>query len=87
MSKVGFEDVIVDVFSSDRVANTRNEFNNSMTGAFAGMMIMFVKVDGEASYWGSEAAAQLYADAASELANGKSYYRVELNVVCAHKAQ
>lgn len=85
MSSAGFEDVSVDVFSSDRVASTRDGFNNTIIGALAGMMKMFVKVAGEASFWNSEG-AQLHADAASELANGKAYYRAEINVVYARKA-
>ncbi|KAG9734425.1 hypothetical protein KCU73_g10774, partial [Aureobasidium melanogenum] len=85
MSSVGFKDVSVDLFSSDRVASTREGFNESIIGALAGMMKMFVKADGEASFW-NEAGAQLHADAASELADGKAYYRAEINVVYARKA-
>lgn len=84
ITDVGFGDVSVDVFSSDRVASTREGFNDSIIGALAGMMKMFVKADGEASFW-NEAGAQLHADAASELADGKAYYRAEINVVYARK--
>ncbi|KAG9599070.1 hypothetical protein KCU77_g394, partial [Aureobasidium melanogenum] len=84
MSSVGFKNVSVDVFSSDRVASTREGFNDSIIGAAAGMIKMFVKADGEASFWNG-AGAQLHADAASELADGKAYYRAEINVVYAPK--
>ncbi|KAG9660275.1 hypothetical protein KCU64_g3297, partial [Aureobasidium melanogenum] len=84
MTDVGFGDFSVDVFSSDRVASTREGFNDSIIGALAGMMKMFVKADGEASFW-NEAGAQLHAGAASELADGKAYYRAEINVVYARK--
>lgn len=85
ISSVGFEDVSVDVFSSDRVADTRNAFNNSIIGAFAGMMKMFVQANSKSGFWASEEAAQLHVDAAAELANDKAYYRAEINVVCARK--
>ena len=85
VSSVGFRDVSVDVFSSDRVADTRDEFNNSIIGALAGMMKMFVQVDGKSSFWASEEAVQLHMDAASELADDKAYYQAEINVVCARK--
>lgn len=84
LSKVGFKNVHVDVFSSDRVAGTRQGFNNAMMGAYSGITTMFMKSDGEASFWNTEAAAKLYADAISELSDGKAYYRAELNV---HSAQ
>lgn len=86
VSSAGFRDVSKDVFSSDRVASTRDGFNKTILGATAGMMKMFAKADGEASFWNSEAADQLHADATSELADGKAYYRVEINVVYARKA-
>lgn len=85
ISSVGFNDVSVDVFSSDRVAETRNDFNNSIIGAFAGMMKMYVKADGKSSFWASEAGVQLHADAAAEVADDKAYYRAEINVVSARK--
>ncbi|KAG9605195.1 hypothetical protein KCU77_g158, partial [Aureobasidium melanogenum] len=85
MSSVGFGDVYVDVFSSDRVASTREGFNDSIIGALAGMIKMFVKADGETSFWNG-AGAQLHADMVSELADVKAYYRAEINVVYARKA-
>jgi hypothetical protein len=45
---------------------------------------MFIKNDGEASFWNTEAAAKLFADAAAELSDGKAYYRAEIHV---HSAQ
>ncbi|KAK5999354.1 hypothetical protein QM012_005572 [Aureobasidium pullulans] len=85
MSSAGFGDVSVDVFSSDRVASTRDGFNKSVLGAVAGIMKMFVKADGESSFWNSEPGLQMHADATSELANDKAYYRTEINVVYARK--
>lgn len=85
LSNVGFKDVAVDVFSSDRVASTRQGFNNAMMGAYNGITTMFIKSDGETSFWNSEAAAKLYADAISELSDGKAYYRAEINVTSAQK--
>ena len=87
MSKVGFKNVSVDVFSSDRVAGTRNAFNDSILGAFHGITKMFIKSDGKASFWTSDAAAKLYEEAVEELADAKAYYRAEINVVCGQKPQ
>lgn len=87
MSNVGFKDVTVDVFSSDRVASTRNAFNDSMVGAYHGITQMFVKNGGKDSFWASEASFQLQQDVASELADAKAYYRSDINVVCAQKPQ
>jgi hypothetical protein len=55
-----------------------------MMGAYDGLTTMFIKNDGEASFWNTEAAAKLFADAAAELSDGKAYYRAEINV---HSAQ
>lgn len=84
LSKVGFKNVNTDVFSTDRVAGTRQGFNNAMMGAYHGITTMFIKSDGETTFWTSEAAAKLYADAVAELSDGKAYYRAEINV---HSAQ
>jgi hypothetical protein len=85
MSKAGFEDVTVDIFGTDRVANTRIDYNKSIVGAFAGITKMFVKFEGGTGYWTSEAAAKLAADAESELINGDAYYRGNIILVSAHK--
>lgn len=84
LSNVGFKNGNVDVFSTDRVASTRQGFNDAMMGAYAGLTTMFMKSDGEASFWNTEAAAKLYADAVKELSGGKAYYRAEISV---HSAQ
>jgi len=84
LSKVGFKNVNTDVFSTDRVAGTRQGFNNAVMGAYHGVTTMFIKNDGEKSFWNTEAAAKLYADAVSEVSDGKAYYRAEINV---HSAQ
>jgi hypothetical protein len=85
LSNVGFKNVVVDVFSSDRVASTRQGFNNAMMGAYNGITSMFLKNDGGTSFWATEAADKLYADAIAELSDGKAYYRAELNVHSAQK--
>lgn len=85
LSNVGFQNVSTDVFSTDRVASTRNAFNNSMMGAYAGVTKMFIKNGGEGGFWNTEAAAQLYKDGVAELADGKAYYRAEIFVVAAQK--
>ena len=85
LSKAGFKTVNVDVFSSDRVASTRNAFNDAMIGAYHGVTTMFIKSDGEKSFWNTEAAAKLLADAISELSDAKAYYRAEIPVVSAQK--
>ena len=85
LSNVGFKNVAVDVFSSDRVASTRQGFNNAMMGAYSGVTTMFIKNDGGKSFWATEAADKLYADAIAELSDGKAYYRAELNVHSAQK--
>ena len=84
LSKVGFKNANTDVFSTDRVAGTRQGFNDAMMGAYHGVTTMFIKSDGEKSFWNTEAAAKLYADAVSEVSDGKAYYRAEINV---HSAQ
>lgn len=81
---MGFKNGNVDLFSTDRVASTRQGFNDAMMGAYDGLTTMFIKNDGEASFWNTEAAAKLFADAAAELSDGKAYYRAEINV---HSAQ
>ena len=85
LSNVGFQNVNVDVFSSDRVASTRNAFNDAMIGAYHGVTTMFIKSDGEKSFWKTEAAAKLLADAVEELSDAKAYYRAEIPVVSAQK--
>lgn len=84
MSSVGFSDLCTEVFASDRVASTRQGFSDSVIGALAGMIKMFVKAEGEDSFWTGEG-QKLHADAAKELADGKAYYRADINVVFARK--
>ena len=84
LSKIGFSNVNTDVFSTDRVAGTRQGFNDAMMGAYHGVTTMFIKSDGETSFWNTEAAAKLYADAVSEVSDEKAYYRAEIHV---HSAQ
>ena len=85
LSKAGFKNVNVDVFSSDRVASTRNAFNNAMMGAYHGVTTMFIKSDGDKSFWKTKAAENLFAGAVEELADAKVYYRAEIPVVSAQK--
>jgi hypothetical protein len=87
ISKVGFKNVTVDVFSSDRVASTRNAFNDTMIGAYNGIAQMFVKNGGKDGFWASEASVKLQQDMREELADAKAYYRADINVVCAQKPQ
>ncbi|KAH0365984.1 hypothetical protein KCU65_g5748, partial [Aureobasidium melanogenum] len=84
MSNAGFKDVYLDVYASDRVASTRQGFSDSVIGALSGMIKMFVKAEGENSFWTGEG-KKLHADAAEELKDGKAYYRAEINVVFARK--
>lgn len=84
-SNVGFEDVSTDVVSSDRVSETRPDFNRAVVGAIGGMMEMFKKMDGGKGYWSSDEAAKMLADVTKVASDGKAYYRADLNVVTAQR--
>lgn len=84
-SSVGFEDVSTDVVSSDRVSETRPDFNRAVVGAIGGMMEMFKKMDGGQGYWNSEEPAKMLENVTNDAKDGKAYYRAELMVVTARK--
>ena len=83
----GFADVHTDVFSSDRVSDTREEFSKIGMGALGGITQMFKKMDGGSGYWASEDAAKLHEAALREVQGGRVYIRADLQVVYAQKAR
>ena len=83
----GFAEVHTDVFSSDRLSDTRDDFSKVCMGALDGITEMFKKMDGGSGYWASEDAVKLHEAAAKEVQGGKVYIRADLQVVYARKAR
>ena len=78
-----------DIFASDRVAETRQAYSQTIMGAVVGMMKMLAAREtaaGGTSEWESQSKRELYEAMLRELEGGKAYWRANLRVVGGRKA-